>query len=517
MTVSSSTSNNLASLLSGSYSSSSGSSSSSSATGTTTGSLITTGVIDVNSLVSQLVAADSVPLRQLQSQVSGVQSQLSAYGQLQSSASSLQTAVQKLTFGSAFSAEQATTSGSGVAAAVSGSPLAGSYSVTVSQLAQAQSAASAPVSSTTAGLGTGTLTIQLGTYNATGNAFTPKTGASAVNITIDSTNNTLSGIASAINSSGAGVSASIVTDNAGSRLVLTSTATGTANGFKMTVADGDGNNLDANGLSQFAFDPTATAGAGKNMTATQTGQDAQFSVNGLSLTSSSNIVTSAINGLTLTLNEAPPAGSTLQSQITVGSDTSSVSSSVNDFVSAFNSLVKLEQSLTAYNSTTNTSSVLTGDLTARSLVSQLSSILGGQLSGGSSGYGWLASVGIDFNKDGTLTLNSTKFASAMAANPQAVTKMFSSVAATGASAGFATQLNTALDSILGPNGLLTDAQSAKQSSIKTMNRRVSEMQNALTQEQTQLTAQYSQLNADLVKAQQEQSNLASALSGIVAA
>jgi flagellar hook-associated protein 2 len=508
MTVSSTTSNSLASLLSSTLNSVNGNSSS----GSITGSPISVGPIDVNTLVSELITADSQPMNQLQQQESGVQSKLSAYGQIQSALSNLQTAVTALTVGSAFSAEQATVTGSGVSAAVTGTPASGSYAVTISNLAQVQSTASAPVASSSTVIGTGSLTLQLGTYNAGPNTFTAQSGSAPVNITIDSSNDTLGGIAAAINSAGAGVAASVVTDNLGSRLVLSSASTGAANGFSLKVADSDGTNTDTSGLSQLAFDPTASAGTGKNMTPTQSAQDAQYSINGLSLTSSSNVVTTAVNGLTLNLTQAPAPGSTLQAQVTVATDSNSVTSSVNNFVQAYNSLVKLEQSLTAYDSNTNTASVLTGDLSASQIASQLGSILGGQLSGGTAGYTWLANVGIDFNQDGTLTLNSTKFANALTANPNAVSHMFNSVSGTGSQQGFATQLNNAITSMLSPNGLLTGAQSSVQANITDMNSQIAAMQAQLKQEQIQLITQYSQLNASLVTAQQQQTALANALS-----
>jgi flagellar hook-associated protein 2 len=512
MTIGNTTSNSLASLLSSTLSSVN--SGNNSANGSVTGSPISTGPIDVNTLVSGLIAADSVPMNQLQSQESGVQSKLSAYGQIQSALSSLQTATQALTLGSAFSAEAATVTGTGVGATVTGTPATGSYAVTVSQLAQAQSAASAAVASSSTVIGTGTLTLQLGTYNATANTFTAQSGSSPVNITINSGNDTLGGIAAAINSAAAGVSASVVTDNSGSRLVLSSTGTGAANAFSMKVADADGTNTDTNGLSQLAFDPTATAGAGKNLSLTQSAQDAQYSVNGLGLTSSSNVVTTAINGLTLNLTQAPAAGSTLQAQITVATDSSSVTSSVNSFVQSYNSLVKLEQSLTAYNSSSSTASVLTGDMATIQIGSQLGSILGSQISGGAAGYTWLASVGIDFNQDGTLSLNSTTFGNALAANPNAVSQMFTSTTGTGSQQGFATQLNNAITSMLSPTGVLTSAQNGTQSTITDMNNQIAQMQAQLNQEQTQLITQYSQLNASMVVAQQQQVALANALAGV---
>ncbi|MBV8211455.1 MAG: flagellar filament capping protein FliD [Burkholderiaceae bacterium] len=513
MTTTSSTSgssNTLASLLSGSLS---GSNSSGSSTPAPIGGLISTGPLDVTQLVSELVAVDSQPMQQLQSQQSGVQAQLSAYGQVQSALSSLDTSLTALKLGSAFTAAQASVTGSGVGATVTGSPASGSYSVTVSSVAQAQAAASSSFANASTVVGTGTLTIQLGTYNAKANTFTAQSGSSPVNITINSNNDTLGGIAAAINSAGAGVTASVVTDNSGSRLVVASSNTGTVNGFKLTVADSDGNNTDMTGLSQIAFDPTAAAGAGQNLTLTQGAADAVYSINGLSLTSSTNSITTAISGLTLNLIQAPPVGSTLQAQVTIAPDTNAVSNSVNSFISAYNSLVNLESSLTSYDASSNTASVLTGQTPMFQLSSQLRSIIGSQMSG-VSGLSWLADVGIDFQNDGTLSLNSTKFSAAVASNPSAVSKLFSNAIGSGNQQGFAVRLASSVESMLAPNGLLGATQTSLQSTISTMGDQITAMQTQLNQEQQNLTAQYSQLNADLVTAQQNQTALANELAGL---
>ena len=513
MTIGNTTSNSLASLLSSTLNSANANSPSNTSL---TGSPISTGPIDVNTLVTELMSVESQPLTQLQSQQSGVQAKLSAYGQIQSALSSLDTALSALKFGSAFTAAQATVTGTGVGATVSGAPVAASYAVTVSSVAQAQAAASAPLAGASTVVGTGTLTIQTGTYNATGNTFTAKSGSSPVNITIDSSNDTLGGIASAINGAGAGVTASIVTDNSGSRLVLSSSNTGTVNGFQLTVADADGTNTDASGLSQIAFDPTAAAGAGKNLTQTQAAADAQYSVNGLSLTSSTNSITTAISGLTLNLTQAPPAGSTLQAQITVGSDTTSVTNSVNGFISAYNSLINLESNLTGYNASTNTASVLTGEMPMFELSSQLRSIVGSQVSGVSGGMSWLADVGIDFQSNGTLSLNTSKFSSALSANPAGVAQLFSNATGTGGQQGFAVQLSSSVESMLSPNGLLGGTETGLQSTISSMGDQIDRMKTQLSQTQQQLITQYSKLNADMVTAQQNQVALANALAGLPA-
>ncbi len=483
MTIGNTTSNSLASLLSSTLSSVNASTGTGTgASGSPTGSPISVGPIDVNSLVSELMTVESQPLNQLQSQQSGVQAKLSAYGQVQSALSSLDTALTSLKMGSAFTASQATVTGSGVGAVVSGSPAAGTYSVTVSALAQAQVVSSAAYSGgASTVVGTGTLTITSGSNTTT--------------VTIGAGNDTLGGIAAAINAASAGVNASVVTDNSGSRLVLTASNTGTANQFQ----------VNASGLSQpITFSQVQPAA------------DAQYTVNGLSLTSSTNSITTAVNGLTLNLTQAPPAGSTLQAQVTVGSDTASVTSNVNAFVQAYNSLVNLESSLTSYNASTNTASVLTGEMPMFELSSQLKSILGSQMSGVSASPSWLADVGIDFQKDGTLSLNTSKFSAALSANPSGVAQLFSGVSGTGSQQGFAVRLAASVESMLAPDGLLGGTQTSLQSTISSMDTRITQMQAQLNQTQQQLITQYSQLNADLVTAQQNQVALANALAGLPA-
>jgi flagellar hook-associated protein 2 len=148
------------------------------------------------------------------------------------------------------------------------------------------------------------------------------------------------------------------------------------------------------------------------------------------------------------------------------------------------------------------------------LSSQLRSILGSQVSGASGGLSWLADVGIDFQKDGTLSLNTTKFASALSSNSTAVAQLFSKATGTGNQQGFAVQLASSVESMLAPNGLVAGTQTGLQSTISTMNDEITRMQTQLNQTQQRLIAQYSKLNADLVTAQQNQVALANALAGL---
>jgi flagellar hook-associated protein 2 len=490
MTTSSTSNAALTSILSGLTNGSSSSSGTS-----TSGPLITTGQINVSQLVGELMLVNSQPLTRLQNQEAGVKSTLSAYGQEQSALSSLQTAANALALPTAFQAASATVTGSGVSATITGTPASANYLVNVTSLAQAQSVASGAVADPTATIGTGTLTIQPGAWSA-GNAGFTASAAAPITITIDSTNDSLSGIASAINTAAAGtVNASVVTDATGSRLVLSSANTGAANGFSVAATGA---------LSQFSF----AAGA-QTMTSEQTAANASFSVNGLALTSTTNTVSSVISGVTLNLNLPNST-----SQIQVGTDPKAVTDSVNGFISAYNSFITLTNKLTSYDSTANSSSVLTGDSATRNMVGSLQSILGSQWSTTGTGPSYLAQIGVSVNTDGTLALDSTKFQGALSANASGVAAMFTTATGTGAAQGFAVQMANAVQQIEGSNGALGSAQANLQAQVVYMNNQQASMQASLAQTQAALTQEYSALNAEISAAQAQQASLTNQLASL---
>lgn len=483
MTTSSTSNSALTSILSGLTNNSAAGTSTS-----TSGPLITTGQINVSQLVSELMLIQSQPLTQLQRQEAGVKSTLSAYGQEQSALSSLQSAAAALALPSAFQASSATVTGSGVSATVTGNPPDANYSVAVTNLAQAQTIASAPITATSAPIGTGTLTIQ-----AAGSS-TP------IPVTIDSTNNTLSGIAAAINSAAGGtVNASVVTDSSGSRLVLSSANTGASNAFTVTNLDG--------GLPQFAY---SGPGGASGMTQTQAAADASFSVNGLALTSASNSVSTVISGVTLNLTQASSS-----SQVQIATDPTAVTNSVNGFISAYNSLITLTNSLTKYDANTNTASVLTGDSATRNIVGSLQAIVGGQWDPTASHpYSWLAQVGVSVNADGTLALNATQFQAALSANPSGVADLFTGAGGSPGSVGLANQVSNAAQQMIGANGALGSAEQNLQSQVTYMNNQQTLMQAQLAQTQASLTQEYSALNAEISAAQAQQASLTNQLAAL---
>lgn len=441
------------------------------------------GSIDVATLVSQLMAVERQPLTRLQTRESEVQSRLSAYGRVQSAASTLESALAALTRPATFVPATATTTGSAVTASAVGTAPTGTYAVSVSQLARGQSTVSTPVASATTVLGAGSLTLR----DSGGTALATVTvGADA----------TLASVRDAINGANAGVRASLVGDGGQTRLVINSSATGTAAAF--TVEAGGS-------LSTLAFSTPQAA------------RDASFSVNGLALTSSTNVVTDAIEGVTLTLAQAPPegatAGSTVDAQVAVANDTAAVVKSVQAFVTAYNDLEKLIVSLTKFDATTRTAAVLNGESALRQVQGQLRGILRGTVSGAAGDLARLNEVGITAQTDGTLALDETRLRAA-AATPARVTRLFANDSATAAEDGFAVRLRTTVKTMIDSGGVLESRQSGLKSTIRTLDQQQERMEARLALVQQRLTAQYSALDALVTTRQSQSTALANALAGL---
>ena len=366
--------------------------------------------LDVESIVSKLVAIEKQPISDLQDRTTTIQTQISAYGKISSAFSAMRDAAAKLSNPTTWQALTATTSDSTMASVVAGTGSgAGTYALNVTSLASSQSLSSKAFANN-ATVGSGSMTIELGQWSGTNNStFTSKDGASPVSISISATD-TLSSVRDKINASGAGVLASVVTDANGSRLVVRSKDTGEANGFRITTADDDGNGSDANGLSALAYDPASSV---VSMTQNTAAKNANLTINGLAISSATNNIEGAVDGLTINLlkggtkDPADPNGVNIipaQSTITVGQDKDSVKKAINDFVTSYNSLMTLMRNDTKYDDANKTAGALQGDSTAVGLQSQLRNItasgstLGGQ-------FGRLSDLGLDIGSDGTIKVN----------------------------------------------------------------------------------------------------------------
>lgn len=373
--------------------------------------------LDVNGIVSQLMTIERQPITDLVKKEASFQAKLTAYGSLQGALSSFQSSVGALNNPFKFSSISASIGDSSIATASASSIAAsGTYNLEVTSLARAQSLVSNAFTNVTDAVGTGQLTFQFyDTGTGSVNSAMP-----ATTITIDAAHNSLAGVRDAVNNANAGVTATIVNDGTGNKLVFTSNSTGTANSLKISVADNDGNNTDSSGLSQLAYDPAGSAGAGKNLTESQTAQNAVLKVNGLTVTKSSNTVTDAIQGVTLNLLKTTTAPTT----VSVARDTGSIVSLVDGFVKAYNDLNKTISDLSSYDAKTKSAGILQGDSTVRNIQRQIRSLLGNSIMGLDGNTTSLSAIGVSFQKDGSLALDTTKLQTALSSNPDNVTGLF---------------------------------------------------------------------------------------------
>jgi flagellar hook-associated protein 2 len=383
--------------------------------------------LDVASIVTGLMAIEQKPLTAVNTQKTAYQSKISAYGTLKSSLSSFQTAVNALSSASKFNAQTVTSGNTSVfTATANGSATLGNYAVTVSQLAKSQKLSLSGFTNTSDVVGTGNLTISFGTYTPltttppiTGNTFTPNAAKTDVNITIDSSNNTLAGVRDAINAANASVSATIVNDGTSNHLVLTSKDTGEVNTLKITTTDSDGNDSDVAGLSQLAYDPTAAAGSGKNLTELQAAKNAILDIDGLNVVKSNNTITDAISGVTLNLLST----SATAADLGVSSNTDAVKTSVTAFVDAYNKLDTTLRNLTKYDPAGKNSGALLGDGTARTVINQIRSVMTKAVNT-TGAFESLSQIGVSFQATGQLALDSTKFDAAVASNFSDIAGLF---------------------------------------------------------------------------------------------
>jgi flagellar hook-associated protein 2 len=451
-----------------------------------TSSVSSGGGLDVQGLVSQLMTLERQPIDKLNTQVSSYQTKISSFGTISGLVSTLQTSLQGLT--NNFQGFTATASdASTFSASASSTAAAGSYTLDVANLARSQSLVATGQASSTAAIGDGTpttITFDFGTISGGTLASGVYSGASFASngngtktVTIDGTNNTLQGIRDAINTAKIGVSATIVNDGSGTpyRLALSSEKSGVSNSLKITTSGGDGS-LDA----LLANDPAGT----QHLNQTTAAQNANLTVNGIAITSATNTVTDAVQGVTLTLTKP----TTTQANLSVARDTAAVKTAVTGFVDSYNALVNQLKSRSAYgsSSTDPNKPSLSGDGTVRMMLDQLHGVFNVGASGGT--LTTLADVGITTKADGTLKLDSSKLNTAMTNNFSDVTNLFNGAT------GFGTRLKAWADSALAPGGVIDTRTKSLNSSIKGYNDQISKLEVRMTTLKKQYTKTYGNLN-----------------------
>ena len=451
-----------------------------------TAAVTSTGIgsgLDISAIVSSLTTSyGAAQQNQITTQETSLDSQVSAFGTFTSSLDSLQSTLAAIETPGTLAGFDATVGDKTVATATAGSDaVAGTYSLEVQNIATAASLTSAPVQGAATEVGTGTLNIAVGNASST--------------ITIDPSDDTLAGIATAINAApdNPGVTASILVTTAGSRLVLSGTATGSANGITVTETDG------GTGLSSLVYDPADNV---TNLTQTQAAQDANFTLNGYAATSASNVVTGALSGVTLNLVGASAAGT--PTTLTVAPDTTAAATAITAFVTALSSTIGSIETLTGYNASTQVAGPLQGNATLQSFQNQLENILDTVKSGAASGSGAIQSLtdlGITANADGSYSTNATSLNNALTANLSGVANLL------GGSNGIATQIDALVKQYTQAGGILSTINSGLQTGLTNLSTQQTQLNAELATYSATLTTQYNAMDAAVAALKETQTYL----------
>jgi flagellar hook-associated protein 2 len=463
------------------------------ATSTSTG--LGTG-IDVQQFVQLALAGAQANITNLQNEQTTLNSQSSAIAQITSDLNNLQSAAFALSDPlGALAAQTTSSSNSNVLTATAASTATpGTHTIGVTSLATTSSYYSAAASSSSSVLSSGSFQIQVGNGTPVtvtvlgGGSYEFQTGNNTP-VTVNNGDATLNGLANAINSQNLGVNANVIQDASGARLALVSGTSGAPGDLTVT-----GNVTLSNNTSL-------------NFTKAVTGVNAQLIVDGVPITSTSNTVSGVINGVTLNLNSPSPNAPVT---LTVSPDATQATNAINNFVSAYNAAIKDINAQFAVNSDGSGG----GPLEADGSLQQAQSILLSTISAssgvsGNSGIVNLASIGVNLNNDGTLTVDSGTLSAAISSNSAGVQNFFQA-----ASTGFAANLSNAITTLADPStGILgLDAQGITQSA-QSLGQQISDLQAALLVQQQNLTQVYAQVNTTLQELPLLQNQMAQQLAG----
>lgn len=326
-----------------------------------------------------------------------------------------------------------------ISAAATADAAAGSYGISVTQLAKHHTLRTTGLyAATSETFNTGSLAISVG-------------GVAVGSVTIDGTNNTLAGIRQAINDAGLGVTASIVNDGTTNRLLLRSDTSGSEGAINILATDSGAGG--AHALTQLDEASLATV---------QTADNALFSVNGLSVSRSSNTVSDVIDGVTFNLLKGT-AGSPGSSTLTISKNTAATTTAVENFVKAYNTAVDYIKSYSGYNAATKVTGAFNTESTVRSIRMDLGTLLSQTVSGLAGGIDSLSSIGVAVESSGKLVVDNTKLQAALTDPAKDVKGLFTQT--TVGNEGIAVRFASALDGFLAADGLLAGRTDGINSSL----------------------------------------------------
>ncbi len=369
-------------------------------------------------MIAKLVALQRQSLVPLQQKASVLDSKISTFGQIKSLMSTLQDAATSLANADTWRLTNAATTNSAVAVSVTdANALPGSSVISVNKLARSQSVATGIMPKDTQ-FGAGKLTITMGAWNANGTQFSNPGTPLDIDIAAGAK---LEDVVQAINSKGAGVVASVLKDAQGERLVLRSRSTGADSGFTVD-ASGDSS------LSALAFNGAATSGS-----VAQYAQNAELTVNGITVQSTTNEFKQTLPGLNITVNQETAPATPVT--VTVSSDTDGMKKKIQAFMDAYNALNDALSSSTKYDAESKVAGLLQGDSTTVGMTNSLRSVVSGTVDGGADTLKRLSDMGIQIQKGGKLAYGTTasdktKLDAALK-DPESMSKMFAAVGTDG--------------------------------------------------------------------------------------
>lgn len=445
--------------------------------------------LDINGMISQLMSLERRPITLLATREASFQAKLSAFGQLKSGLSALQTAANGLKDAAKFSATKATVSSdAGFSATSATTAASGTFAVDVTQLATTQRVASdaatefVPADGTTTAR---TFEIEFGKISA--GAFA---GDGTVK-TLEFNGSTIEQLRDAINGANMGVTASIIDNGNAKQLVLGGKSTGSAQAFRI------GGDV---GLS---YDPAAPTGSA-SITQVQAAQNAKLKVDGIAVERGTNTVSDVLSGVTLTLAKAGSG------TLTVAQDTSGARSAIDAFVKAYNDANNTIKGLTNYDADNRKASTLTGDATARGAQAQIRNIAGSAFNGlGNTSR--LSEIGITFQKEGGLAIDSAKLDAALKDPARDVSAFF---AGANGVKGFAETLANGLGTYVDGTGLIAGRTDGISASIKSIDRQRTALNARMESIEARYRAQFTALDTAMAGMTQTSNYLASQLANL---
>jgi len=366
--------------------------------------------LDINGIVSSLISAERLSFEPRAKVQASIKAKISQYGAIRSGISTLTEKLNSLKT-AASNSFRVENSNTGLATVTASRSAIGFYDLDVTQLNKAQKVKSDYYADSNAAVGEGTLQISFGSVS--GGSFNTDAGKAGLTLNLDSSNNSLASVRDQINAAGIDVTAAIISDSGGSRLVLEGKGANAGSAFKISVSgDIDGNDTDSGasgGLSALAYDPVGTQGAGKNLTTVNVAQDSQIVVNGTTYSSQTREFKNIEGGINVTARGLGKS----QINVTDTPDSSKQKTALKDFVTEYNTLINKLKDGQRKGAVLDNESV--PSLLERNLRSTINKTIGGA---------GLGSIALDTNRDGTLKLSESKLDALLEVDPTVISKLF---------------------------------------------------------------------------------------------